>query len=1402
MLWMRTLSVGLLCLMTGGRSQPIWSPQPVSGGGDNSITSDEINFSYIIMISKWLLSESDVNVAIMVESDPDQEIYLHAAFEIFDTSIVIFDNVKATNIQSKDFTVPIVNSSQPAFLTVSFSDGNTVKKTERQTIIVNNQQNGCTSQSGKPIYNPGDTVQCRFFCLTPEMKTVDQNVTNVRFLEPSGACIAQVRNPEPKNGVVELEFATSEDATSGYYQIIFENEGKGVIYTAYTQVKRYTLPRFSSNVACPGAVSVVDKVVNISVSSQYIYNKPVSGEVITKCCRGIQYTYGRASNCYKGLEEICSNYIDELDANGTYSNMMPLDVFKLQLSGLSNSITCDISVRESGTGVVDTQSCYISVTNRPISIQIEYSPSGQYFKRGIDLVCTAILTDEHGKPLAGEIITVEVDGASAKKSITDADGRADCSTDTSSYFKPNITLRVSYQDENQCYVNDYSGVDYPYDERTIYRFYAHSNSYVQIKAPRGQLNCNQMYNIEVEFIVRGKAAEGDAAKKTFYYIIKAREGIVAYGSQEVDLTISKNGSFILPINVSFQFATSANILVFARVDNELISDSVPLDIQPCFNNLVSLSVDQTVVTPGSEVDLHINAAPDSLCFQRVLDARLKLQYPYDPFNPTSIFYLFPSFFDYTYDGINDVQPKQPCVDPNKVLYCDGWYGRPDSSPTDGDTFSNLKNLDMNFVTDLDTEKMVVCGMESQPPRVPIMFSTLSASAKVAGAAASTSADTIVTDRTNFADFTGWQSVLADSNGRATITTTLPDSITVWNADTFCTSDVAGFGMTIQDTNITATEELFAEVLAAPFAIRGESIQLIVQFASYLDHCTQASVTVLLDDLPKFQNEICICPGERPVQDVPLDFNTVGLINITGIIETQSSSGTCGGSNDIPQVPRKDMVTIGINVQPEGIKTEKTYTYLLAVNDANSEREIGIQSQNYLVPDSAAFTLQVVGDPVGLSVQNMANLLQQVDSSCTQNLALLTPIVELVEFLQYTGKLSKELLEKAKTAISAAWARHLACRQNEGYFSQYFRSIIRSSWIDIYTLEASCKIQNYTFVDPIIPTRLSLVLSQQQNLTSGCINPIGCPFTDQSRINDVIRFTATAALILLKCPMTSVGPAILDGTMQCIDAVRFEEQDTCTQAYLFHAAAVRKQTDKCKSMYAILQGKVIREGLMAHWECESSSENVVVTANICSGIMKCIDMTQEIKDFLGPVAVYLISQLNPSGGFQNSQDTVEAMDALTLYGRLLGNVGDTNAVISVKNGDTVVANITVNEDNKFVVQSQKLSNNSYGTFKISATGSGNLLVQITNSYNTMIPKEDSPFSFTVTAQAECIGGVATVYNISICASYIGNRTTTNNVQIDFKSLTGCTVDGYSMYKWACLRGVLKTHATPAIICNCS
>ncbi|XP_063819844.1 pregnancy zone protein-like [Pseudophryne corroboree] len=264
-------------------------------------------------------------------------------------------------------------------------------------------------------------------------------------------------------------------------------------------------------------------------------------------------------------------------------------------------------------------------------------------------------------------------------------------------------------------------------------------------------------------------------------------------------------------------------------------------------------------------------------------------------------------------------------------------------------------------------------------------------------------------------------------------------------------------------------------------------------------------------------------------------------------------------------------------------------------------------------------------------------------------------------------------------------------------------------------------------------------------------------------------------------MTSVGPAILDGTMQCIDAVRFEEQDTCTQAYLFHAAAVRKQTDKYESMYAILQGKVIREGLLAHWECESSSENVVVTANICSGILKCFDMTPEINDFLDPVAVYLVSQLNPSGGFQNSQDTVEAMDALTLYGRLLGNVGDTNAEVSVKNGDTVVANVTVNEDNKFVVQSQKLSNNSYGTFKISATGSGNLLVQITNTYNTMIPKEDSPFSFTVTAQAECIGGVATVYNVSICASYIGNRTTTNNVQIDFKSLTGCTVDGYSMYK---------------------
>lgn len=560
-------------------------------------------------------------------------------------------------------------------------------------------------------------MKFRLFGLDYKLKATKQNFTRICLVEPTGACV-QILKPLSDHDVVSAEAVLSDDATPGYYTVKCEREDGDPVTKSFS-VQRYILPRFDTTLTCPSALSVVEKSAQIEVSAQYVYGKPLPGTIIGKCCRNVRYAYGRELNCFRGLEAICVNFTGEV-VDGAYNITLNLDTFNLQLSEFDNSIQCDCTVKEAGTGVLDTKSCYIGISSQPISVQFDYSYHYSYYKHGLEYPFAVILTDEKGKPIANEIILIEVDGAEIEKLTTDANGRAECAIDTRTYFKPNITIRANYTNEDQCYIaNQYSpwsyngfNPGYPYTEMTVYRFFSEVDSFLQIKQIQGELTCYKTHSIEVEYKVSEAGVGKGVTTTTFYYLVKARGEIVSSGQQNVDLTNSYKGSFSIDLFVTDKYATATQVLVFGAMQTEIISDKLDLNVDSCFNNQVSLTFTESVVAPGSEVQQELSAAPGSFCGLRASDASISLLNSYDYFNSDWIYNSLRYYENgYAVQQFNLADPDLPCEDPNTEVFCNGRYYRPVSSPTDGDTNNNFQSMSLITASSLRQRKPQVCGME-------------------------------------------------------------------------------------------------------------------------------------------------------------------------------------------------------------------------------------------------------------------------------------------------------------------------------------------------------------------------------------------------------------------------------------------------------------------------------------------------------------------------------------------------------------------------------------------------------------------------------------------------------------------------------------------------------------------
>ncbi|NWV38726.1 A2MG protein, partial [Grantiella picta] len=415
------------------------------------------------------------------------------------------------------------------------------------------------------------------------------------------------------------------------------------------------------------------------------------------------------------------------------------------------------------------------------------------------------------------------------------------------------------------------------------------------------------------------------------------------------------GVFSLQLSVEADIAPVAQVLVYTTVPSrEVIADSAKFYTELCFNNKVDLSFSPSEGLPSSDAHLLFRASPNSLCAVRAVDKSVLLMKPEADLSPNSVYDLLPvkEFHGYDYSpSILMEEPMWNCLTVEPIVR-DGITYVPVMEVNEEDTYSILKEMGLKVFTNTKVRKPQLCSSANSryplhpaagmgapaamaaPPVYAMRSSGIMA--ERVSAPLSTPEEVTETVRKYFPETWIWSLVPVSPEGKADLEVTIPDTITEWKANAFCTSADTGFGLS-PTVSLRAFQPFFVELTMPYSVVRGESFTLKATVFNYLPACIRVSVTLsqsthfLATLVEKDEESYCLCENQRKTLAWLVTPKSLGQLEFSVTTEALQSQQPCGNSIvETPKKGRKDTVIRQLLVEPEGVEKETTQNSVICV----------------------------------------------------------------------------------------------------------------------------------------------------------------------------------------------------------------------------------------------------------------------------------------------------------------------------------------------------------------------------------------------------------------------------------------------------------------------------------------
>ncbi|XP_048243533.1 CD109 antigen-like isoform X7 [Haliotis rufescens] len=1219
------------------------------------------------------------------------------------------------------------------------------------TLTYNHKSMSIFIQTDKAMYKPGQTVHFRAFAMFPDMKLYTGDM-NIDIFDPNSNKIKQWVAVKDASGVNTNYLPTSSQPVLGDWKI--KVTAGAVTEEKVFTIAEYVLPKFEVTVELPSYGLVSDDHITATVKAKYTYGKPVKGTINLEAKLERYY---RPWN-YHGAEPMITKTM-AIDGESKVTLSLA-DMKKVFPNGLNNQkIEVTANVTEGLTGITLNGSSTVKIYQ--YATKLSFAPSDpKTFKPGLKYIAYLQVQQQDGRPVqtSTQRVTVSTRVTSQIKQTTTP---AFYYPRTTSYTIPDQTFSVPdtglvpievHIPANASSVSltvKYGKVS---SSKSIEKSYSPSDNYIQLLLKSQQLSAGSNVNFDVKVT--------ESISELFYQVM-SRGSIVATGY----IDKANLASFSIP--VTSKMAPNARIIVYyVRKDGEIVTDSVSFDVDGAFENKVSISMDKTTAQPGDSVNVQVTADPQSLVNLLAVDQSVLLLKSGNDITQSEVISELKS-----YDTIKSVGgggfggpiPLGAVARRKRmVLPWGGWWGFP-TYYGGSDANQIFQNSGVAVMTDALVYKYVkpyypciFCDMLAHGPMPPQTGSVLGSGVAIPQVLGGTGALKEVEHiRSAFPETWLWQNQTTSTDGKAVISTIVPDTITSWVASAFAVNAQSGLGIAPTSAKIRVFRPFFVS-LNLPYSVtRGEQLALQAIVFNYLTQDVDAVVSI---------------PQSKDYLNVVIDAN--GREQTESKDQTQTVYVKAGGATSVyfPIVPATlgkidltvsarstlaaDAVKRQLLVEPEGTPKEYNVPVLIDLKQATSfSKNVPITLPQNVVSGSQTARITAIGDLMGPTVSGLDSLLRMPTGCGEQTMLGLAPDVFVTNYLTATKQLTGDIEDKAIKYMESGYQRELTYQHKDGSFSAFGdRDPSGSMWLTAFVIKTFHQAKPYTFIDDDVLTRAIDWMVARQKADGSFPEPGRVIHKDMTGgSNKGASLTAYVLIALLENNdlVGNVQQRIRTATTK---ALQFLENETPADDYslaiITYALQLAGSTKTDTSFATLNSHAIVKDGFKYWHRPEVKTTQSTTKYWRPPSTKKAIDIEMtayallifgEKNDFSGGLNImkWLASQRNPHGGFSSTQDTVLALQALSEFAKMAYS-NNFDIQVTVSSG-SFRHQFSVNQNNALVLQSVELPSIP-SSVNVQATGSGIALVEVAVFFNVEAEVEEPTFDVTVTLLSEDINSI--------------------------------------------------------------
>ncbi|XP_069182538.1 alpha-2-macroglobulin [Procambarus clarkii] len=617
-------------------------------------------------------------------------------------------------------------------------------------------------------------------------------------------------------------------------------------------------------------------------------------------------------------------------------------------------------------------------------------------------------------------------------------------------------------------------------------------------------------------------------------------------------------------------------------------------------------------------------------------------------------------------------------------------------------------------------------------------------------------------RTLFPETWLWELFMLPSGG-ARREVTVPGIFAEWVGMAVCVHPQQGLGVSSK-VNITTFSNFFVDLTLPPSIKLGEILPVKISVFNFHDGRLPVLVELVKSKEYKMvvseretagAHAACVDEKTKVVHVVRIKPSVVGtvMLNVTASID-KGESAVCRPTN--ASLTGSDSLIKGIVVEAEGLPQEDVWTrYVCSTHTemmSTSYVTWEVKVPTGIVETSVQGWVTVLGNLLLPSIQNLGHLINLPSRCGEQNMLNLAVSVFILQYLNSTRQHDPETTKKLLNLIQTDYVREIVYGRDDGSYSGFGKAdAAGSSWLTAFVLKSFAQASSFIAIDRKKLHKTLTWLLSTQNTTTGCFHSVGKVFNKCMRGNiagqeSPVPQTAYVVTALLETGMKPTTTVILNAT-SCV--ANDSSQDIYTMALKSYALALAKR----KEAHQVLQqltGKANVTKNTIHWDIWSDNFQrkalEVETASYALLAMVATNYTVH-KPQIRKIVKWIARQRNSQGGFYTTQDTVVALQALSVYESHFYE-GNLNMVATVIGGG-VNHSVIVHEGNRSFTKMMRLTYlPAMLNFRI--MGKGCLMVQSVVKYNVTERKASAAFTLTVKTEPD---KMCVIKHFTACGSYL-------------------------------------------------